>query len=155
MSGNSSYEASANGLRQQSLHCEIATLGYPKAALFSFCTGLMMFNLLSVIKTAIAAGHEKPELAEEVSTYFVALEISEAWSGFRIAISDDEFRKHEGHRTSAQLAKRLKSLGKKVNLTQVLKSKRGPKKPPPKRKSGNRGNHVSTRRILAQSRGAC
>jgi len=145
----------AFGQMAQSLQCEIETLGYPKAALFSFCVGLMMFNLLSVIKTAIAAGHEQPKLAEEVSTYFVALYISETWSGFRIAISDEEFRKHEGRRTPAQLAQRLKALGKQVNLNQVLKSKRGPKKPPPKRKSGNRGNHVATSRILTESRGVC
>jgi hypothetical protein len=143
----------AFGQLAESLNCEIQTLGYPKAALFSFSMGLMMFNLLSVIKTAIAVGHGKPKLAEEVSTYFVALEISETWSGFRIAITDDEYRKIEGQRTAAQLASRLKSLGKSVNLKQVLKSKRGPKKPPPKRKSGNRGNHVATARILAESRG--
>jgi hypothetical protein len=136
----------------QTLNCEIATLGYPRAALFSFCIGLMMFNLLSLIKTAIAAGHEKPELAEEISTYFVALDISENWSGFRIAITDAEFRTLHGPLTAAQLARRLMSLGKQVNLKQVLKSKRGPKQPPPNRKSGNRGNHVSTFRILAESR---
>lgn len=131
------------------LNCEIETLGYPKAALFSFCMGLVMFNLLSVIKTAIAAGHGKPELVNEVSTYHLALEISETWQGFRIALTDQEFAKLEGgKRTLAQLATRLKLLGKRVNLEQISKSKRCPKKPPPKRKSGNRGNHVATARIL-------
>lgn len=134
------------------LNCEIATLGYPKAALFSFCMGLMMFNLISVIKTAIAEGHGNPELAEAVSTYYIALEISETWPGFRIALTDDEFASLEGKRTPVQLAVRLRSLGKRVNLKQILKSKRGPKKPPPKRKSGNRGNHVATSRILTESR---
>lgn len=136
----------------ETLKCEIETLGYPKAALFSFCMGLMMFNLLSVIKTAIAVAHGKPEIAEELSTYYVALEISDAWLGFRIALTDDEFRRLEGHRTEAQLASRLRSLGRQVNLNQFLKSKRGPKKPPPKRKSGNRGNHVATSRMLAERR---
>jgi hypothetical protein len=132
------------------LNCEIETLGYPKAALFSFSMGLMMFNVLSVIKTAIAVGHGKPEIAQELSTYYVALEISATWAGFRIALTDAEFAKLEGKRTPAKLATRLRSLGKKVNLKQVLKSKRGPKKPPPKRKSGNRGNHVATSKILAE-----
>jgi hypothetical protein len=134
----------------ETLNCEIETLGYPKAALFSFSMGLMMFNVLSVIKTAIAVGHDEPELAEEISTYYIALQISETWAGFRIALTDQEFAKLEGQRTAAQLAARLRSLGKRVNLKQVRKSKRGPKKPPPKRKSGNRGNHVATSRILAQ-----
>ena len=135
----------------ESLNCEIETLGYPKAALFSFCMGLMMFNVLSLIKTAIAAAHKKPELAENLSTYFIALEISESWSGFRIAINDSEFRKLEGEQTPSSIAQRLITIGKDVNLKRMLKSKRGPKKPPPKRKSGNRGNHVATSRILAAS----
>jgi hypothetical protein len=136
----------------ESLNCEIETLGYPKAALFSFCMGLMMFNLLSLIKTAIAAWHQKPELAENLSTYFIALEISESWSGFRIAISDSEFHKLEGKQTASSLARRLISISKDVNLKRMLKSTRGPKKPPPTRKSGNRGNHVATSRILAANR---
>ena len=115
--------------------------------------GLVMFNLLSVIKTAIAVGHGKPELANEVSTYHLALEISETWKGFRIALTDQEFEKLEGgRRTLAQLATRLKLLGKRVNPEQISKSKRCPKKPPPKRKSGNRGNHVATARILEKRR---
>ncbi len=134
---------------------EIETLGYPKAALFSFCMALMMFNVLSVIKTSVAAGQADRDLAEELSTYYLALEITGTWEGIRIAISDEEFSNLEGKRTSSQLARRLKQLGKRVNLDKVLKSHRGPKRPPPKRKSGNRGNHVATSRILAQRRAPC
>ena len=110
---------------------EIKTLGYPKAALFSFCTALMMFNLLSVIKTAIAAAKKDKELVDELSTYYLALEISETWSGLRIALTDEEFSKLEGQRTPSQLARRLISIGKNVNLARMRKSHRGPKKPPP------------------------
>ena len=146
---------SAFGQLATTLNCEIATLGYPQAALFSFCMGLMMFNLMSTIKTAIAAGNRSPKLAEELSTYFIALHIAGDWAGFRVAIHDQEFRSHHGRLTSRQLAKELKRLGKQVNLQQIIKSKRGPKHPPPKRKSGNRGNHVATARILAESRATC
>lgn len=31
------------------LECEINTLGYPKAALFSFCMALVAYNILSVV----------------------------------------------------------------------------------------------------------
>lgn len=60
--------------------------------------------------------------------------------------------KHEGEQTPSSIAQRLITIGKDVNLKRMLKSKRGPKKPPPKRKSDNRGNHVATSRILAASR---
>ena len=32
------------------LECEINTLCYPKAALFGFCVGLVVYNLLAVVK---------------------------------------------------------------------------------------------------------
>ena len=38
------------------LRCEIDTLGYPKAALFGFCTACMAYNAVSVVKCAIR-GH--------------------------------------------------------------------------------------------------
>ena len=139
----------------QSLHSEIETLGYPQAALFSFCMGIMMFNLLSTIKSAIAAAKGSPEVADQVSTYFVALEISESWRGLTIAINDEEFRSLYGKMTLQQLARTMVSIAKHVNLARIRKSSRGPKKPPPKRKSGNRGNHVATSRVLAKSRSPC
>ena len=134
----------------QSLHCEISALGYPKAALFSFCMGLMMFNVLSVIKTAIAAAQNEATLVDEISTYYVALEISQNWSGFRLMISDEEFEELYSPGSPKQLAIKLRRLAKLVALERIRKSKRGPKKPPPKKKSGNRGNHVATARLLAE-----
>jgi len=138
----------------RSLNSEISTLGYPQAALFSFCMGLMMFNLLSAIKSTIAIAQGLDETDDEISTYFVALDVSSSWHGFAIAITDDEFASHYGRLSHKQIAKKLLQLGKHVNFRKIRKSKRGPKKPPPKRKSGNRGNHVSTARILAESRGS-
>jgi hypothetical protein len=134
----------------QSLNSEIETLGYPQAALFSFCMGLMMFNLLSAIKSAIASAQGSPEVADEVSTYFIALEISGSWRGFTTAVNDQEFASVYGEMSLQQMARAMCSIAKQVNFRQICKSHRGPKRPPPKRKSGNRGNHVATARILAQ-----
>jgi IS4 transposase len=136
----------------QSLNSEIETLGYPQAALFSFCISLMMFNLLSTIKSAIASAKGSADVGDELSTYYIALEISESWRGLTTAINDDEFRSLYGKMTPRQLAKGLISIAKRVNLARLRKSRRGPKKPPPKRMSGNRGNHVATSRILEKSR---
>jgi len=41
----------------QALHGEIETLGYPGAALLSFCVALLAYNVISVVKTALAATH--------------------------------------------------------------------------------------------------
>ena len=39
------------------LHCEIKSLGYPPAALFAFGIGMVAYNILSVVRTALAAAH--------------------------------------------------------------------------------------------------
>jgi len=38
------------------LECEINTLCYPKAALFGFCVGLVVYNLLAVVRGALRGG---------------------------------------------------------------------------------------------------
>ena len=38
-----------------SLRCEVNTLGYPKAALFAFCLGLVASNAVAVLKAAVRA----------------------------------------------------------------------------------------------------
>src|SRR4051794_13601466 len=39
------------------LECEINTLCYPKAALFGFCVGLVVYNLLGIVKGALRGVH--------------------------------------------------------------------------------------------------
>jgi hypothetical protein len=134
------------------LNSEIETLGYPKAALFSFGVSLLMYNILNVAKVAIAAAHKKPALADEISTYYLALDMHGAWQGLVIAVNDEEFESVYGNLTTKQFAQQLMRLGKRVNLKTNRKNKRGPKIQQPPKISGNRGNHVATQRILDESR---
>lgn len=131
---------------------EIETLGYPNAALFSFGVALLMYNVLNLTKLAIAAANKKPELADELSTYYLAQDVYGAWQGFAIAVTDTEFESVYGHLKTKQFAQHLMKLAKNVNLKTFRKNNRGPKKPPPAKISGNRGNHVATQRILDESR---
>jgi IS4 transposase len=41
----------------QDLKSEIKTLGYPRAALFGFCIGLVAYNMLAVLKAALRQVH--------------------------------------------------------------------------------------------------
>jgi hypothetical protein len=41
-------------------HCEIKTLGYPRAALFSFCMALVAYNLFSTLKGVLALTGRQP-----------------------------------------------------------------------------------------------
>ncbi len=76
---------------EATLHSEINTLGYPKAALFAFCVALVSYNVLSTLKAALRAVHGEAVVAEEVSGYYVADEIRMTHRGMMIAIPEDEW----------------------------------------------------------------
>ena len=68
------------------LSCEINTLGYPKAALFTFCLALLAYNAVSLIKAALRSAHGRQKVNDEVSSYYLALEIGRTYDGMMIAI---------------------------------------------------------------------
>ena len=41
---------------EKTLQGEIKELGYPKAALFSFCVALLSYNVMSTVKAALVVG---------------------------------------------------------------------------------------------------
>ena len=132
------------------LQGEINTLGYPKAALFAFSMALMSFNILSIVKAGLSAVYGVEKIDKEISSYFLALEVSTMWQGMHIAIPDDCWTTEFADLTTAQLAHKLVCLAKKVQLSKFRKHPRGPKKPPPKRKKAILGSHVATAKVIAQ-----
>jgi IS4 transposase len=73
------------------LDSEINTLGYPKAALFSFCLALVAFNIYAVVMAVLQAAHPEKVIKDEVSEYYIAQEIDVATDGLLIAIPEDEW----------------------------------------------------------------
>ena len=134
------------------LNCEIRSLGYPPAALFAFGVGLVAYNILSVVRTALAAAHGE-ECLDEISAYYVADEIRGMMRGMMVVISDEQWQRQFGQRSARQMSNILVALAKRVDLACFRKHRRGPKKPRPKRTRFKRKGHVSTARILAESRG--
>jgi IS4 transposase len=61
----------------QTLNCEPNTLGYPQAALFAFCLALVASNAVALLRASLRAVHEQ-NAVEEMSRYYVALEVREA-----------------------------------------------------------------------------
>ena len=56
----------------QALNGEIKTLGYPKAALLSFCVALLTYNVISVVKSGLAAVHGAGSCTREtISGYYL------------------------------------------------------------------------------------
>lgn len=133
----------------QAFNSEINTLGYPKAALLSFCVALLAYNIISVVKTALATVHETLP-RERVSGYYLAGEIAATYQGMLIAVPALQWKRRFGNLTPSELAKVLLHLARKVRPDRFRKHTRGPKKPRPKRVSGARDHHVSTARMLAK-----
>src|SRR4029077_18276505 len=112
---------------EASLHSEVNTLGYPKAALFAFCVALVSYNVLSTIKAALRSVHGEEKVAEEVSGYYVADEVQMTHRGMMIAIPEDEWVVFQGL-PPVELAEVLVSLARSVALPKLRKHPRGPKK---------------------------
>ncbi len=72
------------------LNSEINTLGYPKAALFSFCLALVAFNIYAVVMAVLQATHPDQVIKDVVSEYYIAQEIDVAMDGISIAITENE-----------------------------------------------------------------
>jgi hypothetical protein len=133
------------------LRCEVDTLGYPKAALFGFSLAVCAYNVLAVLKGALAAVHGQAKVEAELSTYAMAQEISQDTSGLRIALPA-KFWTRFARMNCAELAEWLKQIAAGIDWPSHRKSKRSPSKkhesPPPKTKGGRRRSHVSTARLL-------
>lgn len=135
----------------ENLEGEIRTLGYPKAALFGFCTALVTYNLLSVVRAAVAAVHGAAA-AEELSTYYVSREVSSTAAGMAVILEGEFWRDKYRRLTPTQMAAELKQLARHIRLNKFKKGKWTPKKKSKKKMNKKDRGHKSTLRILQQSR---
>lgn len=131
----------------ENLEGEINTLGYPKAALFGFCMALMAYNILSVVKAAIRAAHGA-EIAETMSTYYMADEIAGTYRGMMVVLPPPYWTKRFEDMTPSQLAKALIGIAANISLSKYRKNQWTPKKKKKKKGRLPPRKHVSTERIL-------
>jgi IS4 transposase len=68
------------------LQGEVATLGYPRAALFGFGIALATYNVLSTVQAALRAEFGAEKVQDEVSGYYIANEVRATASGMAIAV---------------------------------------------------------------------
>ena len=110
------------------LHSEINTLGYPKAALFGFCVALIAYNTLSVLKAALRSEYGEDLVANELSGYYIAGNITRTYDGMMIAILTEQWDIVRKMSLNV-FCEFLLQLANKVDIEKYRKSKRGPKKP--------------------------
>jgi Transposase DDE domain len=132
------------------LRCEVAALGYPRAALFSFAVAAFAGNVFGAVRAALRAVHGADRVEAELSVPQVALDVAGAYQGMMIALPPAEWAPFAALPVPA-FAEALRAVARRVNWDRVKKTTRGPKKPPPKRPSASKQRHVSTARLL-QSR---
>jgi IS4 transposase len=137
----------------QSLHCEVASLGQPRAALFAFAMALVAANALTAVRAALRAAHGAAAEAE-VSGYYLADEMG---ADYRVLLKFVPPKQWQDWRdTPAQdLARFLKAVAGLVNLQALQRHPRGPKKPQPKRFHDKRHSHYSTYRLLKEDEEEC
>jgi IS4 transposase len=129
------------------LHCEINTLCYPRAALFAFALACVAYNAIALLLTAVRAECGKKK-ADGLSFYYLGLEIAQTYDGMMVAVPAEHWMKM--HRlTDTEFVARLRSIAKHINLAVYRKSTRGPKKPKPPPRHNRKQVHVSTTQILA------
>ena len=128
---------------------EINGLGYPKAALFGFCVTLVIYNLLSIMKSAMQNVHGVEVVEKQISGYYIANEISGTHIGMGVAIPEKEWKSFR-NMSNTQMAQFLIELAGMMKLYKYKKHPRGPKKKVLKKKSDKNVPHVSTAKILAK-----
>ena len=58
------------------LRCEVETLGYPRAALFSFATAVLAYNTYVVVQGSLRAVHGAGVIKEELSGYHLMSDVA-------------------------------------------------------------------------------
>jgi hypothetical protein len=133
------------------LGCEIRTLGYPPAALFAFCLALLAYNAVSVLKASLRVAHGATKVQEQVSGYYLALEIRQAYDGMAVAIAPEYWEPLRGL-APEPMATWLLEVAHGIELSRYQKHPRGPKKKPPQKAPYKHGGHVSTAKLLRTRR---
>jgi len=133
----------------ENYQCEIQTLGYPKAALFSFCLALVSYNILATVRAVMASVHGVGKIEAGLSDYYIVDEIQATYRGMMIAIAPEYWAVFTDF-SLEQLADTLQSLAAQVRLSSFLKQPRAPKKKKDPPQYDPRHPHVSTAKLLTQ-----
>ncbi len=132
------------------LRCELNTLGYPKAALFSFCVAVCCYNVLAVLKGALRGVRGEATVEKEVSNFYLTNEIHSVYGGMMVMLPPEEWTQFQTL-SPAQLTKQLLCWIRAIDLSRYQKQIRGPKKPQAKRANA-RSQHVATSKLLETQR---
>jgi IS4 transposase len=134
------------------LSCEQKSLGYPKAALFSFCVTLVAYNVLATVKAALRSVHGSTKVEEDVSLPLVTEHVRRNYEGMMVGLPPEEWLQFRGL-SPVEMAGCLRHWAAGVCLAKVRKAKSKPRKKAKAKPAHDPSKpHVSTARLLAARR---
>jgi hypothetical protein len=134
------------------LSCEQTSLGYPKAALFSFCVTLVAYNVLATVKAALRSVHGSDKVEEEVSLPLVTEHVRRNYEGMMVGLPPEGWLRFRGL-SAVEMAGCLRHWAAGVCLSKVRKAKSKPRKKAKAKPAHDPSRpHVSTARLLAARR---
>ena len=96
----------------------------------------------------IVSEHGRERVRDDVSMYYLSLEIRQAWDGMQIAIPAEQWRTFTTQ-SDEDFAVTLLDMARRMKLHRYKKHPRGPKKKPPTKNKYQNGGHVSTAKLIA------
>ncbi|MBK6535684.1 MAG: transposase [Deltaproteobacteria bacterium] len=132
------------------LNAELAPLGYPKAALFGFCVGLLSYNLLATVVASLKGVHGEEKVDEEVSGYLSANDVRMNAPGRDVVVEAEEWTARYGGLSAEEMAIVMLTLARHVDLRRLPEDPGEEDACPRTRFKGE--THVSTKRLLDEAR---
>jgi hypothetical protein len=127
---------------------EIPALSEPRAALLVFSLSLIAWSTIGVLKAGLRKVHGHQEVVETLSIYYLVDRITRNSHAIALLGDDIDWQAEYGNLTPRQMAARLTKLCQQIDLTDLRKNKRGPKKKTKRPKAPHRRPHFSTYRAI-------
>lgn len=128
---------------ESTLHSEVRSLGYPRAALLAFGVAVLAYNVLSVLKAAVQVAHAAMPAASALSSYYVTNEIISHYPGMMVAVPASLWVEYD-RLSPRHLSLQLRRVAAKVEPSRLSTHKRAPK---PKTQKGYVPGHVARRHV--------
>ena len=138
---------------ERNLHSELASLGYPGAAVFGFAVALVASNIFAAVHAVLKAAqtlHEDRTIAEmPLSDFSIVEDIRTVQPGMKVMLDDKQWRPFRDE-PAPRFAKLLLRWTRNVEWKNFRKALRGPKVRRERTRFRNTP-HVSTARLLGRA----
>ena len=121
--------------------------------MFGFAVGVAAYNVLSTVQAALRSEQGRERVQTEVSTFYVAEELSAVSEGMKIAIPRATWSRIAAL-SVMEFARWLREVARHADLSRYQKHPRGPKKKQKKPPPDKRKPHVATSRELKNHKSA-